>query len=243
MAILSAERLTKRFGGLTALDNVSFAVEAGELVGIIGPNGAGKTTLFNLLTGFLRPDRGATVFKDSPISGLPPHRIVNRGLARTFQVARPFPHLTVLENVATACVSPRSRRMGGGQDLWRRAMETAAAVGLEGKAALRVHTLPSGDLKRVEIARALATRPEVLLLDEPFGGLTTSEVAPLTALIGSLSQQGVTMLIVEHKLRELMRLVTRVIVLHFGRIIAEGLPDVVARTPSVVEAYLGGQAP
>ena len=243
MALLSAEGLTRRFGGLTAVDNVSFGVEAGDLVGIIGPNGAGKTTFFNLLTGFLRPDRGAIVFKGSRITGLPPYRIVDRGLARTFQIPRPFPNLTALENAAAACVSHRARRMGGEEDLWRRAMGTLAAVGLEEKAAHPVHTLPSGDLKRMEIARALATHPEVLLLDEPFGGLTPSEIVLLTALIGILSRRGVTMLIVEHKLRELMRLVKRVIVLHFGRIIAEGAPDVVARTPAVIEAYLGGEAP
>jgi branched-chain amino acid transport system ATP-binding protein len=240
MALLSVEGLTKRFGGLTAVDEVSFTVEPGDLVGIIGPNGAGKTTLFNLLTGFLRPERGTMVFKDAPITGLPPHRIADRGLVRTFQVARPFPHMTVLENAATACVSPRSRRLSGGRDPWPRAMEALAAVGLEGKAALPVHTLPFGDLRRVEMARALATRPDALLLDEPFSGLSASEVAPLAALIEGLSQRGMTILIVEHKLRELMRLVKRVIVLHFGQILAQGAPEVVARMPGVIEAYLGG---
>ncbi len=240
MTLLRAERLTKRFGGLTAVDAASFTVDAGELVGIIGPNGAGKTTLFNLLTGLLQPDHGTVVFKDSRIAGLPPHGIVDRGLARTFQVARPFSDMTALENVATACVCPRARRMSGGRSVWESALEALAAAGLEGKAALPVHTLPFGDLRRVEIARALATHPEVLLLDEPFSGLGVSEIAPLAALIGALSQRGMTMLIVEHKLRELMRLVTRVIAMHFGRIIAEGTPEVVARTPRVVEAYLGG---
>lgn len=242
MTILRTEGLTKRFGGLTAVKMVSFAVEGGELVGIIGPNGAGKTTLFNLLTGFLRPDHGRSVIKDLPIAGLAPHRIVDRGLARTFQIARPFADMTVLENVATACVCPRARRMSTGRGVAERAMTVLAEVGLEGKAALPVHTLPFGDLRRVEIARAVATRPEVLLLDEPFAGLGAFEIAPLAAVIRALSDRGVTVLIVEHKLRELMRLVTRVIAMHFGEIIAQGTPEVVARDPRVVQAYLGGTA-
>ena len=240
MTFLRTEALTKRFGGLTAVRAVTFAVEAGELVGIIGPNGAGKTTLFNLLTGFLRPDQGRSVLRDAPIAGLAPHRIVDRGLARTFQIARPFADMTVLENVATACVCPRARRMSGGLGASERALAVLAAVGMDGKAAFPVHTLPFGDLRRVEIARAMATQPEVLLLDEPFAGLGPTEIAPLASLIRALSAQGVTMLIVEHKLRELMRLVTRVIVMHFGEIIAQGAPEAVAREPRVVEAYLGG---
>ncbi|HET8998649.1 MAG TPA: ABC transporter ATP-binding protein [bacterium] len=240
MALLTTEGLTKRFGGLTAVDAVTFAVEAGDLVGIIGPNGAGKTTLFSLLSGFLRPDLGAVVFKDRRISGRPPHRIVDQGLARTFQVVRPFTNMTVLDNVATACVSPRARRMAGGRDVWLHAMEIIAAVELEKKAAQPVETLPFGDLRRLEIARALATHPELLLLDEPFSGLSILEAAPLVTLIGTLARRGTTILIVEHKLRELMQLVTRVIVMQFGQIIAEGPPAVVAQSPRVVEAYLGG---
>jgi branched-chain amino acid transport system ATP-binding protein len=242
MTLLRTEALTKRFGGLTAVRTVSFTVEPGELVGIIGPNGAGKTTLFNLLTGFLRPDHGRVVLKNTQIAGLTPHQIVDRGLARTFQIARPFADMTALENVATACVCPRARRMGNGRGIWERAMEVLMEVGLEGKAALLVQTLPFGDLRRVEIARAMATRPEILLLDEPFAGLGAFEIAPLATFIRTLSEQGVTILIVEHKLRELMRLVTRVIAMHFGQIIAQGTPEVVARDPSVVEAYLGGTA-
>jgi len=240
MALLTTEGLTKCFGGLTAVDAVTFAVEVGDLVGIIGPNGAGKTTLFSLLAGFLRPDRGAVIFKGHPISGRPPHRIVDQGLARTFQVVRPFTNMTVVENVATACVSPRARRMSRGQDVWQHAMEIIAAVALEKKANRPVETLPFGDLRRLEIGRALATHPELLLLDEPFSGLSLSETAPLVTLIGTLAQRGTTILIVEHKLRELMRLVTRVIVMQFGQIIAEGPPAVVAQSPRVVEAYLGG---
>jgi branched-chain amino acid transport system ATP-binding protein len=241
MTLLRVEGLTKRFGGLTAVDAVSLAVQPGELVGIIGPNGAGKTTVFHLLTGFLRPDHGRVVLKGASIGGLRPHVVVDRGMARTFQVARPFPDMTVLENVATACVSPRARRMGSGH-IRDRALDALAAVGLAEKAAQLVQTLPFGDLRRVEIARALATRPEVLLLDEPFSGLGAAEIAPLAALVRALAQGGVTMLIVEHKLHELMRLSTRVIAMHFGRIIAEGAPEAVARTPSVIEAYLGGAA-
>jgi branched-chain amino acid transport system ATP-binding protein len=240
MALLTTEGLTKRFGGLIAVDAVTFAVEAGDLVGIIGPNGAGKTTLFSLLSGFLRPDLGAVVFKDRRISGRPPHRIVDQGLARTFQVVRPFTNMTVLDNVATACVSPRARRMRAGRDVWEHAMEIITAVELEKKASQPVETLPFGDLRRLEIARALATHPELLLLDEPFSGLSILEAAPLVTLIGTLARRGTTILIVEHKLRELMQLVTRVIVMQFGQIIAEGPPAVVAHSPRVVEAYLGG---
>jgi branched-chain amino acid transport system ATP-binding protein len=239
MALLTTEGLTKRFGGLTAVDAVTFAVQAGDLVGIIGPNGAGKTTLFSLLAGFLRPDHGVVVFNGHRISGRPPHRIVDQGLARTFQVVRPFTNMTVVENVATACVSPRARRMSRGRDVWQHAMEILAAVALEQKTHQPVETLPFGDLRRLEIARALASHPELLLLDEPFSGLGHSETAPLVALIGTLAQRGTTILIVEHKLRELMRLVTRVIAMQFGQIIAEGPPAVVARSPRVVEAYLG----
>ena len=240
MTLLRADGLTKRFGGLTAVDEVSFAVEPGELVGLIGPNGAGKTTVFNLLTGFVRPDRGAAALGERPITGLPAYAIADRGLVRTFQVARPFADMTVLENVSTACASPRARRMSPGRGIRGRAMELVCAVGLDGKAPLVVNTLPFGDLRRVEIARALAMRPEALLLDEPFSGLGASEIAPLAALIGDLARQGTTMLIVEHRLRELMRLVSRVIVMHFGRIIAQGAPDEVARNPAVIDAYLGG---
>jgi branched-chain amino acid transport system ATP-binding protein len=239
--LLRVDGLTKRFGGLMAVDAVNLAVEPGELVGIIGPNGAGKTTLFNLLTGFLRPDRGQVVLRGASVGGLRPHVIVDRGMARTFQVVRSFPDMTVLENVATACVSPRARRMAGGR-LGDRALEALAAVGMAEKAGQPVQTLPFGDLRRVEIARALATRPEVLLLDEPFSGLGASEIAPLAQLVRGLAQGGVTMLVVEHKLHELMRLSTRVIAMHFGRIIAEGAPETVARNPGVIEAYLGGAA-
>ena len=240
MTLLRADGLTKRFGGLTAVDEVSFTVEPGELVGLIGPNGAGKTTVFNLLTGFIRPDRGAAVLGKWRITGLPAYAIADRGLVRTFQVARPFGDMTVLENVSTACASPRARRLSAGRGIRERAMEMLAAVGLDRKAPLAVQTLPFGDLRRVEIARALAMRPEALLLDEPFSGLGASEIAPLCALIGDLARRGTTMLIVEHRLRELMRLVSRVIVMHFGRIIAQGAPDSVARNPAVIDAYLGG---
>lgn len=242
MALLAADGLTRRFGGLAAVDGVSFTVEGGEVIGIIGPNGAGKTTLFNLLTGFLRPDRGVADFNGRQITGLRPHQIVDLGLTRTFQVVRPFTHMTVLENVATACLSPRSRRLNPGRPVWESAAQALSAVGLAQKAASLVDNLPFGDLKRIEIARALATGPDVLLLDEPFSGLGASEVAPILDLIGALARRGLTLLIVEHKLRELMRVARRVIVMHFGQIIATGTPEDVARTPAVIEAYLGGAA-
>jgi len=240
MAFLQTEGLTKRFGGLIAVDAISVAVEPGELVGVIGPNGAGKTTFFSLLSGFLRPDRGHVMLRNRRITGLPPHRIADLGLARTFQVVRPFSNMTVLENVAIACTSPRARRVGSAGGVWRNAREILAALDLEAKAGMPVGTLPFGDLRRLEIARALATYPDVLLLDEPFSGLSALEAAPIIAFVSALARQGTTVLVVEHKLRELMRLAKRVVVMQFGQIIADGSPERIARLPSVVEAYLGG---
>jgi branched-chain amino acid transport system ATP-binding protein len=236
-ALLDVQGLTKRFGGLTAVKDVSFSLSAGDITGILGPNGAGKTTLFNLLTGFIATDTGSVVFDGAPLRGLKPHRIVNRGLARTFQLTRPFIGMTVLENVVVGCLAPRVRSEGPTEGRARRMLER---VGLGAKAALPVDTLPYGDLRRLEIARALATRPKLLLLDEPFAGLGTSEIEPLAALIRELhDSEGLTILIIEHRLREFMQLVQRVIAMDFGEIIAVGPPQEIVRHPRVVEAYIG----
>ena len=236
-ALLEVAGLTKRFGGLVAVKNVSFGLAAGEITGILGPNGAGKTTLFNLLTGFIPADAGRVVFDGEAIRGLKPHRIVNRGLARTFQLTRPFIGMSVVENVVVGCLAPRVRRDGATE---ARARQMLARVGLAAKADDLVDVLPYGDLRRLEIARALVTRPKLLLLDEPFAGLGTSEIEPLAALIRELhDSEGLTILIIEHRLREFMQLVGRVIAMDFGEVIAEGPPQEIVRHPRVVEAYIG----
>jgi branched-chain amino acid transport system ATP-binding protein len=235
--LLQVQKLSKRFGGLVAVKDVSFEVAAGEITGILGPNGAGKTTLFNLLTGFIRPDRGEVRLDGRRINGLKPHRIVNRGLARTFQLARPFAGMTVLENALVGCFAPRVHASGHRE---RRAQEILELVGLAAKARQPVEVLPYGDLRRLEIARALATKPKLIALDEPFAGLGSGEIEPLAALIRRLhAEEGVTILIIEHKLREFMQLVSRVIAIDFGEIIAIGPPAEIVRHPRVVDAYIG----
>ena len=236
-ALLQVERLNKRFGGLHAVKDVSFALEAGSITGVLGPNGAGKTTVFNLLTGFIPLDTGAVQLNGRPLAGLSPYQIVNRGLARTFQLARPFLGMTVLENVEVACLAPRVRQEGHPR---ARAQAWLDQVGIGSKAALPVDVLPYGDLRRLEIARALATKPSLLLLDEPFAGLGAGEIEPLAALIRKLHRsEGLTILIIEHKLREFMQLVERVIAMDFGEIVAVDDPAVIVRHPRVVEAYMG----
>jgi len=236
-ALLKVEHVTKRFGGLVAVKDVSFTLEPGEITGILGPNGAGKTTLFNLLTGFIAMDLGLAEFEGIPLNGLAPHTIVNRGLARTFQLCRPFRGMSVLENVTVGCLAPRVRQQGSTETRARRILEQ---VGLGAKAASLVDVLPYGDLRRLEIARALATRPKLLLLDEPFAGLGSTEIEPLSALIRRLhAEEGLTILIIEHKLREFMQLVRRVVAMDFGEVIAIGPPAEIVRHPRVVEAYIG----
>ncbi len=236
-ALLEVNDVSKRFGGLTAVKNVSFVLKPGELTGILGPNGAGKTTLFNLLTGFIPADSGSIRFEGQELRGLAPYKIVNRGVARTFQLTRPFLGMTVLENVVVACLSPRARQA---HDKETRAHELLDQVGLGGKANDAVETLPYGDLRRLEIARALATNPNLLLLDEPFAGLGSSEIEPLAQLIKRLHrEENLTILLIEHKLREFMALVSRVIAIDFGEIIAVAAPADIVRDPRVIEAYIG----
>ncbi len=238
--ILEVYELTKYFGGLGALRDVSFTLNQGEMLGVIGPNGAGKTTLFNLLTGFLKPSRGTITFQGESIVGLKPYTIVNKGIARTFQIVRPFHQLTALENVEISCLSQRGagqgRKEGGAEE---KAWKFLESVGLSGKESMLAKDLPHGDLKRLELARALATEPELLLLDEPFAGLGLKEISSLSPLIQKLSQEGHSIIIIEHKLRELMKLVKRVVTLHFGEKIADGTPEELSRNEKVVEAYLG----
>jgi branched-chain amino acid transport system ATP-binding protein len=241
-ALLEVTNLNKHFGGLHAVKNVSFAVDRGEIVGVLGPNGAGKTTLYNLLTGFIAPDPGASAaFDGHQLLGRSPHRIAGLGISRTFQLCRPFIGMSVLENVIVGALgSQRARR---GTELVARAQSLLGQVGLGGKEAVPVEVLSYGDQRRLEIARALAASPSLLLLDEPFAGLGGGEIADLSALIRKVhAEEGLTVVLIEHKLREFMRLVGRVIALDFGEVIAQGSPEDIVRHPAVIEAYIGRDA-
>jgi len=242
MHLLEVENLTKRFGGLTAVNNVSFHVDEGEIVGIIGPNGAGKTTLFHLLSGFLKPDSGTMKFKGENIIGIAPHEIVNKGIARTFQVVRPFRHLPVIANVMVALCSPRgNRKIEWIKTIERKAMDMLENVGLTELMLEPAENIGHGDLKRLEMARALATEPDLLMLDEPFGGLNPLETDFLTKSIQRIHLDHPTrgIVIVEHKLYALMKIVKRVIVLHEGEKIAEGKPEEISKNKKVIEVYMG----
>ena len=237
-ALLEVRNLNKHFGGLHAVKNVSFSVERGEILGILGPNGAGKTTLYNLLTGFIAPDPGGRiVFDGQDLLGRPPHRIAGLGISRTFQLCRPFIGMSVLENVIVGALGSRRSK---GDDLDARAQALLGKVGLAGKERVPVEVLSYGDQRRLEIARALAAKPALLLLDEPFAGLGSGEINDLSALIRQVhADEGLTVMLIEHKLREFMRLVERVIALDFGEVIAEGSPEQIVQHPAVIEAYIG----
>jgi branched-chain amino acid transport system ATP-binding protein len=238
MSLLSVKNLDKHFGGLHAVKQVNMEVERGEIVGILGPNGAGKTTLYNLLTSFIPADAGEVLFNGREIRGIAPHRIVGLGIARTFQLCRPFVGMTVHENVKVGSLGPRVPHV----DLDARARGLLADVGLAGKEDLPSEQLSYGDQRRLEIARALATEPELLLLDEPFAGLGSGEIEELSVLIRRLHREkGLTILLIEHKLREFMKLVSRVVAIDFGEVIAMGTPEEIVAHPRVIEAYIGRQ--
>jgi branched-chain amino acid transport system ATP-binding protein len=241
-ALLEVSNLNKHFGGLHAVKNVSFSADRGEIVGILGPNGAGKTTLYNLLTGFIAPDPGGSVlFDGQKVLGLAPHRVAALGISRTFQLCRPFIGMSVLENVIVGGLG--SKRRGHGAELDARARALLGQVGLAGKELVPVEALSYGDQRRLEIARALAAKPALLLLDEPFAGLGSGEIADLSTLIRHVhATEGLTVILIEHKLREFMRLVGRVIALDFGEVIARGSPEDIVRHPAVIEAYIGQDA-
>ena len=239
MALLEVERLTKGFGGVLAVSDVSLTLEAGELLGIMGPNGSGKTTLFNLLAGALRPDRGRIRFQGHDVAGLSPHRVCARGVARTFQLVRPFAALSALDNVRVGCLYGRRR----GLDARTEALRLLALVGLEGRASTPAAALTLMDRKRLELARALATGPELLLLDEFMAGLNPTETAAAMGLIRRLVADGLSVLMVEHIVWALMDLAKRIIVLSAGEKIADGPPAAVAADPRVVDVYLGAERP
>ena len=246
---LEIEDLNKGFGGLRAVDRVGFTMGRDEILGMIGPNGAGKTTILRLITAILKPDSGLIRFRGKDIVGLKTWDIVNLGIACTFQNMRPFRRLPIIANVMVSCLSPRAMKRGEWvKKVEAKAMDALEFAGISDMALEKASTLSQGDLKRLEVARAIATEPELLLLDEPFGGLSPAETDLMAKSIqrlhkggrfGRLHSEGPAMIIVEHKLQQLMKIVDRIIVLNFGTIIADGAPEEVVKNREVIEAYLG----
>jgi len=233
--ILELDAVTKRFGGLTAVSGVSLRVAAGEILGIIGPNGAGKTTLFNVISGYYRPESGRILFAGHEVTGHPPHAICRLGLTRTFQLVKPFGNLSVLDNVMIGALT-RLPTVSSARLEAERVVETC---GLAAHAAGQARTLPIGLRKRLEVARALATRPRLLLLDEVMAGLNPTELAGMVELIRRLQADGLTLIVIEHIMAAMMRLAQRIVVLHHGEAIAEGAPAAITQDRRVVDAYLG----
>lgn len=242
--LLQTSQLSKQFGGVKAVDSVSIDLQEGELLGIIGPNGSGKTTLVNLITGFVRPDSGQVFYRGRDITGLMPHTIMGLGIARTFQMVKPFYGLPAFKNLIIPLYSPRVKRLAGGKygDRDAVALDLLEEVGFERDSFVPykvASVLPHGYLKRLELAMCMALRPELFILDELFSGLSMAEVASIIPIIEKLRMGGRTIIMIEHRLRELFRVADRVIVLNYGEKIAEGTPEEVINSKEVKEAYLG----
>ena len=248
--ILSLDYVSKMFGGVRALTNVSFDVFPGDVLGIIGPNGSGKTTIVNCITGFIKPSSGKVFFRGKNITGRPPHKIADMGVTRTFQVMRPYYSLPAYKNLVIPLFSPRARRTGGwggGGNLGNRqtiAIDILEDIGFERDSYIpfkKTSTLPTGYLKRLELARCLALKPEIIICDEVFSGLSMSEIASMVPLIQRLQDEGITIVMIEHRLRELFQVANRVMVLNFGEKLIEGTPDEVMADKQVKEAYFGSE--
>ncbi|MCX8117674.1 MAG: ABC transporter ATP-binding protein [Desulfobacterota bacterium] len=248
--ILQVTKVSKSFGGIQAVREVSFQVQPGEVFGIIGPNGSGKTTLINCITGFIKMDSGRVLFKGKDITNRAPEKIANLGLTRTFQIMRPYYSLPAYKNLIIPLFSPRARKTGGwrgGGKLGDRAtvsIDILEEIGFERDSFVPyklASNLPTGYLKRLELARCLALKPDLILCDEVFSGLSMSEIASMVPLIEKLQMDGITLVMIEHRLRELFRVANRVMVLNFGEKLTEGVPDEVMADERVKEAYLGSE--
>jgi ABC-type branched-subunit amino acid transport system ATPase component len=242
--LLKVSNLSKYFGGVQAVNNVSFELMEGELLGFIGPNGSGKTTIVNLITGFVKPTGGEVIYRGQDITGRPPYKIVRLGIARTFQMVRPFYQLPAFKNMIIPLYSPRVKRMTGGKygDRDAMALDLLEEVGFERDSFVAykiASALPHGYLKRLELAKGMSLQPDLLILDELFSGLSLAEVASIVPIIEKLRHGGMTIIMIEHRLKELFRIADRVLVLNFGEKIADGLPEEVMESEEVKKAYLG----